>query len=103
MSKRTNRTQVDIPVRERRRSRRRPILETFSMFCVVPKKGVYRLPGARRESDQGIGFDLDTEGEELHGFSLKLGVSRSRVHFYLNQSLFPAVGGQDRPDRGTQG
>jgi hypothetical protein len=71
---------------ERRRARRRPILDTFSMFCVVPKKGVYRLP-VHDVSDHGIGFDLDMEGEEGQQLAVKLG-EPLEVHFYLNQSLF---------------
>lgn len=71
---------------ERRRTRRRPILDTFSMFCVVPKKGVHRLQ-VHDVSDHGIGFDLDLEVEEAAGFALKSG-EHLEVHFYLNQSLY---------------
>lgn len=71
---------------ERRRTRRRPIIETFSMFCVVPKKGPYRL-AIHDVSDQGIGFDLDMEGEDTQDFALKLG-EQLEVHLYLNQSLY---------------
>jgi hypothetical protein len=80
---------------ERRRTRRRPILETFSMFCVVPKKGMHRLP-LYDVSDHGIGFDidLDVEGmEEDQAFSLKLG-EPMEVHFYLNQSLYLPLKGK---------
>lgn len=71
---------------ERRRTRRRPILDTFSVFCVVPKKGVHRLR-IYDVSDHGIGFDLDTEGEEAQEFSIKNGEALD-IHFYLNQSLY---------------
>lgn len=71
---------------ERRRTRRRPIIETFSIFCVVPKKGPYRL-AVHDVSDQGIGFDLDMEGEDIQSFALKLG-EPLEVYFYLNQSLY---------------
>jgi hypothetical protein len=71
---------------ERRRSRRRPILSTFSLFVVVPQKGIHRLP-VHDVSDLGIGFDLDTEGEEPGDFPLRQGEQLS-IHFYLNQSLY---------------
>jgi hypothetical protein len=71
---------------ERRRTRRRPIIETFSMFCVVPKKGPYRL-AIHDVSDHGIGFNLDMDGEDIQGFALKMG-EQLDVHFYLNQSLY---------------
>jgi hypothetical protein len=71
---------------ERRKTRRRPILETFSFFCVVPKKGMHRLL-IHDVSDQGIGFDLDAEGEEDQTFSLKSGEALD-VHLYINQSLY---------------
>lgn len=71
---------------DRRRTRRRPIIETFSMFCVVPKKGPYRL-AIHDVSDQGIGFDLDMDGEDTQAFALKLG-EQLEVHLYLNQSLY---------------
>lgn len=71
---------------ERRRTQRRPIIESFSMFCVVPSKGVHRLQ-VHDVSDNGIGFDFDTEGEELETFPLKSG-EKLTVHLYLNQSLY---------------
>jgi hypothetical protein len=71
---------------ERRRARRRPIIETFSIFCIVPKKGVHRLQ-IHDLSENGIGFDLDTEGEEPGAFPLKSG-DQLDLHFYLNQSLY---------------
>jgi hypothetical protein len=71
---------------ERRRTRRRPILETFSVFCVVPKKGMHRLQ-IHDVSDHGIGFDLDLEGELAQDFAVKNGESLD-IHFYLNQSLY---------------
>ena len=71
---------------ERRRTKRRPILATFSLFVVVPQKGPHRL-SVHDVSDLGIGFDLDTEGEIETDFPLKQG-ERLQLHFYLNQSLF---------------
>jgi hypothetical protein len=71
---------------ERRRFKRRPILETFSLFCVVLKKGSHRLP-VHDVSDAGIGFDLDIDGENLSEFPLKSG-ERLDVQLYLNQTLY---------------
>ncbi len=71
---------------ERRKSQRRPILETFSLFVVVPKKGDHRLQ-VHDLSDQGVGFDIDTEGESISDFPLKAGET-FELNFYLNQSLY---------------
>jgi hypothetical protein len=71
---------------ERRRTRRRPIISTFSLFVVIPRKGPHRLP-IHDLSDAGIGFDLDTEGEESGDFNVKEGESLD-IHLYLNQSLY---------------
>ena len=71
---------------ERRRTRRRPILSTFSLFCVVPSKGFHRLQ-VHDVSDHGIGFDFDAEGEDAKSFPLAAG-EQLEVHFYLNQSLY---------------
>jgi hypothetical protein len=71
---------------ERRRSKRRPVLETFSLFAVVPKKGPHRLP-ILDVSDQGIRFDVDTEGESASDFPLRANEALE-VQFYLNQSLY---------------
>lgn len=71
---------------ERRRSKRRPILDSFSLFCVVPKKGVHRLT-VHDLSDLGIGFDLDIEGENFDEFPIKL-KEKLEIQLYLNQSLY---------------
>jgi hypothetical protein len=71
---------------ERRRSRRQPILDSFSLFLVVPKKGIHRLP-INDVSAEGIGFDLDTEGESPADFPIKVGESLE-ILLYLNQSLY---------------
>jgi hypothetical protein len=72
--------------KEKRRSPRRPVLDTFSVFVVVPSKGMHRLP-VHDLSEHGMGFDLDTEGENFADHPLKQG-DRLEVHFYLNQSLY---------------
>ena len=74
---------------ERRRSRRQPVLDTFSLFAVVPKKGIHRLP-IHDVSGEGIGFDLYTEGEMPGDFPVKLG-EVLEIRIYLNQSLFVAL------------
>jgi hypothetical protein len=71
---------------ERRRSKRRPILDTFSLFVVVPRKGVHRLR-IHDVSNQGLGFDLDIDGESLEEFQIKP-KEKLEVHLYLNQSLY---------------
>jgi hypothetical protein len=71
---------------ERRRSKRRPILDTFSLFIVVPKKGPHRLQ-IHDVSDQGLGFDLDIEGESAADFPIKAKESLD-VQLYFNQSLY---------------
>lgn len=71
---------------ERRKSRRRPILDTFSLFLVVPKKGAHRLP-IHDISNEGIGFSLDTEGESPDQFPLSTG-EVIQLRLYLNQTLY---------------
>lgn len=71
--------------KEKRREARRPILDTFSFFVVVPKKGIHRLP-IHDLSKVGIGFSLDTEGEAFDDFKLNTG-ELLHIHFYMNQSL----------------
>jgi hypothetical protein len=71
---------------ERRKTKRRPILETFSLFAVVPKKGMHRLQ-VHDVSEGGLGFDLDIDGENFDEFPVKAG-EKLEVHLYLNQSLY---------------
>jgi hypothetical protein len=73
-------------VTEKRRSPRRPVLDTFSVFAVVPRKGMHRLP-VHDLSEHGMSLDVDTEGEDLKAVPLTQG-ERLEVHFYLNQSLY---------------
>jgi len=71
---------------ERRRSKRRPVLDTFSLFVVVPKKGVHRLQ-IHDISEAGLGFDLDIEGENFDEFPIRP-KEKLDVQLYLNQSLY---------------
>jgi len=71
---------------DRRGSRRRPILESFSFFVVVPKKGFHRLRVVDL-SDTGVGFDYDIVGEMKEAFPVKPG-EVFELQFYLNQTLF---------------
>jgi len=71
---------------DRRGSRRRPILESFSFFVVVPKKGFHRLRVVDL-SDTGVGFDYDIVGEMKEAFPVKAGET-FELQFYLNQTLF---------------
>lgn len=71
---------------ERRKSKRRPILDSFSLFVVIPKKGPLKLR-IHDVSDTGLSFDVDTEGDEAASFPLKIGET-FEVHLYLNQSLY---------------
>lgn len=71
---------------ERRKAKRRSILDTFSLFAVVPKKGIHRLK-IHDVSDLGIRFDLDVEGESPADFPLNTEETLN-LRFYLNQSLY---------------
>lgn len=72
---------------ERRRSKRMDILDTFSLYAVVPTKGPMRLK-VHDISDLGIGFDLDVAEERgAQSFQLKLGASVD-IQLYLNQTLY---------------
>jgi hypothetical protein len=71
---------------DRRGSRRRPILESFSFFVVVPKKGFHRLRVVDL-SDTGVGFDYDIVGEMKEAFPVASGET-FELQFYLNQTLF---------------
>ena len=71
---------------ERRKSKRRPILDSFSLFLVVPRKGPHRLP-IHDVSREGIGFSLDTEGETPEEFPLEQGETLN-LRLYLNQTLY---------------
>lgn len=70
---------------ERRQAKRRPVIESFSLFVVVPSKGMHRLR-VHDVSEIGIGFDLDLEGESFEEFPVQKG-QKVDIQFYLNQSL----------------
>jgi hypothetical protein len=70
---------------ERRQAKRRPVIESFSLFLVVPSKGVHRLR-VHDVSEIGIGFDLDLDGESFEEFPVQKG-QRIEIQLYLNQSL----------------
>jgi hypothetical protein len=71
---------------ERRSARRRPIMETFAIFVVVPRKGMHKLQ-AHDVSESGIAFDFDIEGESPTDVLIKKG-DHLEIQFYLNQSLY---------------
>lgn len=76
---------------ERRRAKRLPVLESFSVFLVLPGKGDSRLT-VFDVSRLGIGFYLDESQNELPPelkaqYQIKQG-DVLEVHFYLNQSLY---------------
>lgn len=71
---------------ERRRSLRRPILETFSCFVVLPEHGFFKLT-VHDLSENGIGFDLDAEGAPQFKSSAQVG-DELELRFHINQSLF---------------
>ena len=72
----------------RRKSLRRPILDTFFISVVIPKHGLYKLH-VFDMSENGIGCEIDaTEIEELSTvFPTKEGEIID-LRFYINQSLF---------------
>jgi hypothetical protein len=71
---------------ERRRSRRRPILDTFSVFVVLPERAPHRLPVVNA-SDEGVGFQLDPDSGDPELFPLVVG-DHLELCFYLNQTLY---------------
>lgn len=71
--------------KERRRSSRQAILDSFNLFISIPKKGGHKLP-VRDVSLNGVGFDLDTEGEVEGDFPVQEG-ELLEVQLFLNRSL----------------
>jgi hypothetical protein len=74
------------PKVDRRKTERRPILNTFSIFLAIPKKGLHRLE-VHDISESGMGFDLDIEGEEPSRFPVAEG-NTIDLRFYINPSLY---------------
>jgi hypothetical protein len=75
-----------MPASERRKSRRRPILDSFSVFVVAPERAPHRL-AVKDVSDLGIGFQLDPDtfgGAQL--LDVNMGDTLD-ISLYLNQSL----------------
>jgi len=71
---------------ERRSALRRPVLETFSSFVVLPDVGFVRLK-VNDLSEKGIGFDFDVEDEPRWDNVVTLG-DELDARFYINQSLY---------------
>ena len=79
---------------ERRRAKRLPVLDSFSVALVLPKKGDTRLT-VFDVSRLGIGFYLDENLVNLPSdlqaeYQLHLG-GVVEAHLYLNQSLYIPV------------
>ena len=68
--------------KERRKAKRREIVEQFSFYICVPKLG-YTRHKVNDVSELGIGFEIDTLGE----FRMNMGETCD-LQLYLNQSLF---------------
>ena len=73
-------------VPERRRVKRRPILDTFAIFLVIPKKGIHKL-ATHDVSEDGIGFDLTLEDEPPSDWNITSGTLID-LNLYLNSSLY---------------
>ncbi len=74
------------PGTERRRAKRIPILESFSVAAVLPGRGDLRLP-LEDISEVGIGIRISQDLMEHPGLVLTAG-TQIDVQLYLNQSLF---------------
>ena len=70
---------------ERRRSRRRPVLDRFAVFVVAQGKAPHRLP-LRDVSDLGIGFQMDSDSGASELLGVAVGDSLD-IQLYINQSL----------------
>lgn len=84
MSNRVIKTSND-PNDNRRKAKRRPIIDTFSLFVVVPKKSDCQLK-LHDLSELGIGFDFDVEGEASADFPVAKDETLD-LQLYLNRSL----------------
>ena len=73
---------------DRRKSRRRPIIESFSLNTVIPKWGMHLLP-LLDVSETGIGFQVD---QHLKGFASPVEIGTTLdIRVYLNKSLYLPV------------
>lgn len=70
---------------ERRRTPRRPIVSSFSLYAVVPQKGAHRLL-VHDLSELGVLFDYDIEGESPSD-EISDG-EKLDFQLYINQSLY---------------
>jgi len=84
MSRILKNTHTVDPQDNRRKAKRRPILDTFSLFVVVSTKNILRLK-INDLSELGIGFNFDIEGEAEQA-PIKVG-DLLDLQLYLNQSL----------------
>ncbi len=88
MSNRVIKNTSGDPNDNRRKAKRRPILDTFSLFVVVSKKSIVQLKH-HDLSEAGIGFDYDVAGEGATDFPVANGEVLD-LQVFLNQSLsFP--------------
>lgn len=71
---------------EKRGSPRRPIVDSFSLFVVVPSRGLHKLP-IHDISESGIGFTIDVDGEDTAGRPHHVG-DLLDIRIYLNQTLY---------------
>jgi hypothetical protein len=69
---------------DRRKHRRRPILDSFSVFAVAPSLGPMRLK-LIDVSEMGVGLEF---GEESVGLSIPQVGTKIGILLYLNPSLF---------------
>jgi hypothetical protein len=67
---------------EKRKTKRREILDRFSFYVCIPRLG-YSRHKVKDISELGIGFEIETLGE----FKLTTG-EVCELQFYLNQSLY---------------
>ncbi len=75
----------NVPEKERREFPRKPILDSFSLFVVIPARGSHRLR-VHDVSEQGLRFDFDLEGEDVKNSPLAEG-DAIEARFFLNSSL----------------
>ena len=74
---------------EKRRSRRLPVLESFSLSVVAVDRPDVRLP-IHDLSEVGIGFDADMSADESLQSPMAAG-DKLNLHIYLNRSLYIPV------------